>query len=129
MGREQFSPEQCEKIARNIYQGHTVRCPIDGASIRCDKPIPLMGSSATELFFACERCGTSGNFVPEVAAKEDKWTDIEVRSIVETYWRSHIARCPRDSSMLHCIKSPELGSQRLLISCPCCGRQHDTGEV
>lgn len=125
---KRYSAEQAEQIACRFFQHHSARCPIDGADVRFES-LPIQKTAAIELDFVCTLCGTRGGFIPEVASSDEKWTEAEIKVIIENYWHSHSPRCPRDSSILHCHKLNELGPPRLLISCPRCGRNLDSGEV
>jgi hypothetical protein len=126
---ERFTEEEAKRIAIAIYRtGRPLSCPRDGGDIK-HQMNPMTGTSAKDLFFSCERCGTTGDFTPSVAPKEDNWTLSEMKAVIEDYWKTKRPHCSKDGAILRCTPIDENGPARFLISCSLCGRSFDSGTL
>lgn len=125
---DNYSSEEAEKIALAFFTKGIAKCPRDDALMKV-KTYGHMGSSVQELDFSCERCGSYGSFEPLPAQKEDNWNENQQNHIVEEYWRTKHPKCPNDQARLNCNKLDEIGSNRILINCPLCGRNLDSGNL
>ena len=127
---ETYTDAEVEDLALKAYARKPVRCPRCSGRVRA-RELGILGRKTIPLMLSCERCAATGQYSPDhLEAMDLEWSNEEKVQIVERFWASGRARCPKDSAVLKSIRSKSIGvTPSARLRCPLCGRSCSTREV